>query len=158
MTASPTRLRLELLPDGEEGIPRERLVDDQPSHTHHRRAPVVALRVQLPGSPEDELVLANLLRRPVAEPHIVPVGVARPRDALRHHVARLLVGVLLEEVDLAERNENDDLEPRRRWQRRPRADGTTGEVRELDVLRGRQVPRKADAGVSREDTEEARHS
>ena len=99
-------------------------VNQRPMNTHHRCAAVVALGVQLPGPSEDELVLANLLRRPVAEPHIVPVGVACPRDALRHHVARLLVGVLLEEVDLAERNENDDLEPSRRWQRRPRADGT----------------------------------
>lgn len=49
------------------------------------------------------LVFTNLLRRAVAEPHVVPVGVARPRDALRHHIARFLVRVLLEEVDLAAR-------------------------------------------------------
>ena len=70
------------------------------------------------------VMIDDLLRRAVAEPNVVPVGVARPRDALRDDVAGLLVRVLLEEVDLAERNEENDLEPSRRWQRRPRADGT----------------------------------
>ena len=72
------------------------------------------------------VMIDDLLRRAVAEPDVVAVRVPRPRDALRHDVARLLVGVLLEEVDLAERDEKDDLEPSRRWQCRPRTDGTYG--------------------------------
>ena len=91
------------------------------------------------------VMIDDLLRRAVAEPNVVPVGVARPRDALRDDVAGLLVRILLEEVDLTEGNEDDDLEPSRRGQRGPRADGTTGNVREQDVFRGRQVPGPADA-------------
>merc|ERR550537_637753 len=132
-------------------------MDDEPRHAHHRCAAVVTLSVELPGPSEDELVCANLLRRAVAEPDVVPVRVARPRDALRYDIARLLLRVLLEEVDLAESDEKDDLEPSRRRQRGPRADGTTGDVRELDVFRSRQVSGKADARVSRGDAEEASH-
>jgi len=84
-------VRLQRLPDGEDWVARERLVNDHPGDAHHRGTAVVALSVELPGPPEDELVFADLLRRAVAEPNVVPVGVARPRDALRDDVARLLV-------------------------------------------------------------------
>ena len=53
------------------------------------------------------VMIDDLLRRAVAEPNVVPVGVARPRDALRDDVAGLLVRILLEEVDLTEGNEDD---------------------------------------------------
>merc|ERR1719502_2079111 len=121
-------LHLKGLADGEDGVAREGLVDDAASHAHHRRTAVVALSVELPRLPEDELVLTNLLGRAVAQPHIVSVGVARPQDALGDDIASVLVGILLQEGDLAERNEKDDLEPRRCRERCPRRDGTTRQV------------------------------
>merc|ERR1719454_1106088 len=111
---------LERLAEREDGVAREGLVDEHARDAHHRRAAVVALGVELPRLAEDELVLADLLRRAVAEPHVIAVGVARPRDALGDHIARRLGGVLLEPQDLADGNEEHNLEPRRGRKRRPR--------------------------------------
>ena len=46
--------------DREEWVASEALVDDHAEDAHHRRAAVVALGVELPGPPEDELVFADL--------------------------------------------------------------------------------------------------
>ena len=53
-------MRLQRLPDGEDWVARERLVDEHPGDAHHRGTAVVALSVELPGPPEDELVFADL--------------------------------------------------------------------------------------------------
>ena len=55
-----TWVRLQRLPDGEDWVARERLVDEHPGDAHHRGTAVVALSVELPGPPEDELVFADL--------------------------------------------------------------------------------------------------
>merc|ERR1740127_397283 len=111
--------RLERLADGEDRVAGQGLVDDHARDAHHRGAAVVALGVELPRLAEDELVLADLLGGAIAQPHVVAVGVARPRNALGDHIARGLVGVLLQPQHLADGDEEDDLEPRRGRQRRP---------------------------------------
>jgi len=150
--------RLQGLADREDGVAREGLVDDHARDAHHRGAAVVALGVKLPRLAEEELLLADLLGRAVAQPHVVAVGVARPREALRHDVAGRLLRVLLEEVDLQDRDEDDDLEPRGGGQGGPRGDRAAWDVGEQNVLRRGEVAREADARVRRDGTEEASHS
>mmetsp|Transcript_21001 Transcript_21001/g.25810 ORF Transcript_21001/g.25810 Transcript_21001/m.25810 type:complete len:300 (+) Transcript_21001:302-1201(+) len=151
-------LRLERLADREDGVAGEGLVDDHASDAHHGSTAVVALSVELPGLAKEELLLANLLGGAVAEPDIVAIRVAGPEPALRNDVTRVLRRVLLEAVDLERRDEDDDLQPRRRGKRCPRGDGTTRDVRELDALRGGEVARPAHAAVGGDDTKEGSHS
>mmetsp|Transcript_10343 Transcript_10343/g.22522 ORF Transcript_10343/g.22522 Transcript_10343/m.22522 type:complete len:226 (+) Transcript_10343:339-1016(+) len=143
--------------DREDGVAGERLVDEHAGDAHHGSAAIVALSVELPRAAEDELLLANLLGRAVAEPHIIAIRVARPQPALWNDIPRLLVRVLFEEVDLAERDEEDNLEPRRGRKGRPRGNSAARNVGELDVLSSRQVSREASAAVRSNDAEESRH-
>ena len=54
---------------------------------------------------------ACLLGGAVAQPDVVAVGVTGPEPVVGDHVAGVLLGVLLEEVDLEEGDEEHDLEP-----------------------------------------------
>merc|ERR1719436_1280719 len=125
---------LQGLADREDRVAGERLVDEHASDAHHSSAAIVALGIELPRATQDELLLADLLGGAITEPHIVAVRVARPRHTLWHDIARLFLRVLLQEVHLTEGDEEDDLEPSRCWEGRPRRNCAAREVRELDAL------------------------
>ena len=99
---------LQRLADREDRVASQRLVDQHTRDAHHGGAAVVALGVELPRAAEEELLLAHLLRRAVTQIQFVAVGVARPQPTLRDHIARLLGRILLEEVHLAEGDEEDE--------------------------------------------------
>jgi len=60
---------------------------------------------------------AHLLGRAVAQPHVVAIRVAGPEGAVGDDVARRLLRVLLEQVGLAEGDEQHNLQPRRARER-----------------------------------------
>ena len=55
------------LSQGKDWVPADELMQEHAGDAHHGGAPVVALRVELPGLAEEELVLANVLDGAVSE-------------------------------------------------------------------------------------------
>merc|ERR1712100_764724 len=125
--------------DREQRVAGEALVDDHAENAHHRRAAVVALRVQL------ELLATHARLVVVANPEITGDVAWRFGRVLREHRV------------VQKRHDEDNLGPSEIRQRRPRRNRASRHVRELDVFSDREVPRPAETRLRDEDVQASGH-
>mmetsp|Transcript_17558 Transcript_17558/g.35695 ORF Transcript_17558/g.35695 Transcript_17558/m.35695 type:complete len:241 (+) Transcript_17558:254-976(+) len=123
-----------------ERVNAEQLVDEAAGDAQHGRTAVLALGVQLEG-----LDLGVVVPHPRVEGDVAGLGVVGLRLGRKAGAGLLHAG------------EHHDLQPARGGDGLERGEAARRDVVELQVLRGRQVARDADAGVEGDHVQEAEH-